>query len=145
MGNAQLTETQVRVIRRALEENTQTVRELADMYRLSAETVRRIGRRETWGWLPDEDIRDLTLQLDPVQDAKAAASLAKVLQAQPVQRPAESSSVPIDPLAGGDAPAEVEHSVLEKLKRELADRDPEGLIAELTRGKKPDGPSSNNP
>lgn len=142
MGNAQLTETQVRVIRRALDNNTSTVREQAEMYRLSAETVRRIGRRETWGWLPDEDIRDLKLQPDPVQDAKAAASLAKVLQAQPVQRPAESSRVPLDPLAGGDAPAEVEHSALEKLKQELVDRNPNGLIAELTRGKKPDGSSS---
>ena len=52
VGNAQLSEAQVRSIRQLLKEGT-SARELAEIHMLSVETIRRIGRRETWGWVED--------------------------------------------------------------------------------------------
>lgn len=48
--NAALTEAQVRVIKRELEKGI-PASHLARTYLVSGETIRRIGRGETWGWL----------------------------------------------------------------------------------------------
>lgn len=62
-GNATLTKEEVRHIRGMLDRKEATAAELAKSYRMSAESIRRIGRRETWAWvtetpqLSDEDLR----------------------------------------------------------------------------------------
>lgn len=84
-GNAKITEESVRALRRL--STTHTPKELAKIYRIGLETVRRILRRDTWAWV--EDIMPAGLgemdtpvePLTPAEQQAADASLARVLAA----------------------------------------------------------------
>lgn len=62
-GNSTLTESDVRAIRASRE----SPRRLAEFYGLGVETIRRILRRESWAWLPEE----------PADQESAAAGTSK--------------------------------------------------------------------
>lgn len=53
--NAALTEAEVRLIKQALMEGN-AAPGIARIYGVSAETIRRINRGETWGWLDAEPL-----------------------------------------------------------------------------------------
>lgn len=78
-GNSTLTESDVRAIRASRE----SPRRLAEFYGLGVETIRRILRRESWAWLPEE----------PADQGSAAAStqsaerLLEILKQMPQQDP----------------------------------------------------------
>ena len=82
-GNAKITEESVRALRQLA--GRHTPKELARIYGLGLETVRRILRRDTWAWV--EDIMpelDAVRNLEPLTQAEAAqaqASLERVLAA----------------------------------------------------------------
>jgi len=65
VSNAAVTEAQVRSIRKLLEEGA-SARELSEIHQLSVETIRRIGRRETWAWIEDEIPMPLVETLPPL-------------------------------------------------------------------------------
>lgn len=73
-GNATLTLKEVRHIRMLLDTGQARAPEIARMYLMNTESVRRIGRRETWAWVPE--VPELKSS-DALTDA-AAASLARV-------------------------------------------------------------------
>lgn len=84
-GAAVLTEAQVRVIRQKSVEEGMSAPQLARIYRVSAETIRRILRGETWNWLDDEPraiqqrVEDTPLpESTPETRAAAAASFARL-------------------------------------------------------------------
>lgn len=82
--NAQLSEAQVLGIREMLDKGEATARELAQVHGVSAETIRRIGRRETWGWLqegmpPPSPLAETPLPPATAEsEAKAQASFARL-------------------------------------------------------------------
>lgn len=80
-GNAKLDEEDVRHIRWLLRTGQASPREIAKARGLAVETVRRIERRETWGWLSDETTAP------PASGAEE--SLARVL-AGLAEQPAET-------------------------------------------------------
>jgi hypothetical protein len=67
----QLTPAEVLAIRAKWDTGRFTARGIAQVYGCAAETVARIGRRETWAWLSEE------AATQPREDA--AASLERVL------------------------------------------------------------------
>lgn len=85
LANAQLTEREVRLIRAALARGAKP-KALAELYGTGVETIRRIGRRETWAWVtdefrPEEAEATAELALPPKTEeteAAAAASLARL-------------------------------------------------------------------
>lgn len=62
VSGASLTEARVRAIRKQLAEGI-SPRFLADMYDTSVETIRRVGRRESWAWVKD----DIEMPLDAME------------------------------------------------------------------------------
>lgn len=77
--NSRLTEGEVRTIRKELGKGT-TAGELARVYTVSAETIRRIGRWETWNWLeevPGEGLPDAAPKI-VVDEAEMAASVERM-------------------------------------------------------------------
>jgi transposase len=115
-ANAVLNEAEVRVIRRNLAAGS-SARLIAELYGLSIETIRRIGRRDTWAWVKDE--AELDAPLPPASEeekAKIAESLARV-QRRLAQDP---------PPAG--------ESALAKMQKTLKERNPNNLLAELSEG-----------
>lgn len=83
MGNAQLTEDEVRAIRRLA--HVHSAREIAKLYGLGAETIRRLLRGETWAWVKDTPL-DMPLSevsAPPLTDTErvaADAMLQRVLK-----------------------------------------------------------------
>ena len=88
-GNAQLNESDVRMIRRLA--GTQSVRELAEIYCVGMETVRKVIRRDSWKWLAEEI--DFDAPASPPTDAERLAAdasfqrLQKLLAREPVEAP----------------------------------------------------------
>lgn len=78
-GNATLTEEEVRHIRGLLDTKEASAADLARSYRVSAETIRRIGRRETWGWIEGKVER---LQSSEISTA-AKESFEKLMKMNP--------------------------------------------------------------
>ena len=89
MGNAQLNESDVRMIRQL--GVTQSVRQLAEIYCVGMETVRKILRRDSWKWVSDEiNFDEPVARLTPVERMAADASLErlqKLLLKEPVEAP----------------------------------------------------------
>lgn len=82
--NSVLTEAQVRVIKQHLMVG-QSAASLARIYRVSAETIRRIARGETWGYVDVEEAKVLPLVIPPATEqekVEIAASLAKFMKLQ---------------------------------------------------------------
>jgi hypothetical protein len=82
-ANAMLTEGEVRAIRKSLEEGLRP-KALAELYLLSVETIRRIGRRESWGWVKEEvpmpDIPDVLPPATEEEHRRAMESQARLLK-----------------------------------------------------------------
>lgn len=72
-GNAVLNELEVRHIRQLLDGKKETAAAISRSYKVSVETIRRIGRRESWGWLSEVPVRS-----EEDLQAGAEASLAKL-------------------------------------------------------------------
>lgn len=94
--NAQLTEAEVLVIRQKWDAREASAPMLARVYGVSGETIRRIGRRETWGWLEEGMAREEMLPEVPLPPAtpeteRAAAESAKRLMAM-MERGEEAKS-----------------------------------------------------
>jgi hypothetical protein len=89
IGNAQLNESDVRMIRQL--GVTQSVRQLAEIYCVGMETVRKILRRDSWKWVSDEiNFDEPVARLTPVERMAADASLErlqKLLLKEPVEAP----------------------------------------------------------
>lgn len=137
-GNARLTEMDVRAIRKLAEVDHVGPREIARMYLVSTETVRRILRRETWNWLAD-----VPRKSEEELTAEAKASQAKVLQMLGMAAPdAESSlasrNASAAPVAASDGP---EGSGLNRLVKESSKLG-DSMLNELIGGKKDDTSSS---
>jgi len=78
-GNAALTETDVRQIRR--QADTTSTRDLAEIYCVGMETIRKIVRRDSWKWVTEEIEFDAPIApLTDVERAAADASAARVLK-----------------------------------------------------------------
>jgi hypothetical protein len=75
-GNSTLTENDVRAIRRNAGKST--TRQLAEAYGIGIETVRKIIRRDTWQWIPDEPGED-------EMDRRARESEAKMVKMMELQ------------------------------------------------------------
>jgi hypothetical protein len=78
-ANSRLTEGQVVIIKRDLALGVPAPA-LARLHQVSAETIRRIGRGETWGWLGDgvnQPEVELNLGREPSKE-EIAASLARL-------------------------------------------------------------------
>lgn len=84
MPKRPLTPAEVLAIRRMCDSGTYTARSIARLYGCAAETVARIGRRETWAWLSEapaehsseEDRRVASLP----QGEDASASLERLMK-----------------------------------------------------------------
>lgn len=124
---AKLTPTMVQQIREQYASGSYSQGSLARAYKISIGQIGRIVRGESW---QDTVALAQPTAMDLEEQAK------RVLRAQQEFL----GQIPTDPLAGG-GPDEPPAPVMERLKQALADRDPDGLIAELTR-KKPDGSSN---
>lgn len=87
MGNAQLNESDVRMIRQLCV--TQSVRQLANIYCVGLETIRKIIRRDSWKWVADEiNFNEPVPRLTPTDVQAADASLArlqKLLLKEPIE------------------------------------------------------------
>ena len=75
-GNAGFTDEEVRHIRKLLDSGTMSARQLAAAYQKGVETIRRIGRRETFGWLVEEP--DLSVTASPEMQKRIEGSLEKM-------------------------------------------------------------------
>lgn len=86
-GNAKITEESVRALRRLAD--THTPKELARIYGLGLETVRRILRRDTWAWvessMPELDETQSVEPLTEMEKKMADESLQRVLAATGMQ------------------------------------------------------------
>ena len=88
-GNAQLKEADVRMIRQLA--GTQSVRELAEIYCVGMETVRKVLRRDSWKWIAEEVDYDAPLApLTQTERFAADVSFAR-LQGMLKAQPEESS------------------------------------------------------
>lgn len=76
-GGSELTEAQVRAIRQRLAEGSATQGGLARLYGVSANTIGRIWRGETWGWLDEEEGTALAPD-SPQMQAQAEESLRRL-------------------------------------------------------------------
>lgn len=74
--NAALTEEQVRAI--LARQGTDSASTLATVYGCSAETIRRIWRGETWGWLDEEGATAAPPGLTAEEATAAQASLQRL-------------------------------------------------------------------
>jgi hypothetical protein len=84
-GNAKLTEEQVRIIKRDLADyhagkSGDSPLEIARMLGLAAETIRRIDRGETWGWVGLEDTKRLETVLTAPVSAEEQAEMDKIAE-----------------------------------------------------------------
>lgn len=92
-GNARLTEAEVRHIRWLLDTKKSNAAEIARLRGLNAETVRRIGRRETWAWVADLPPEETMKQQSEasvnklLEDPIIAAQVAKFRAEQARQAP----------------------------------------------------------
>jgi len=77
-ANAQLTDGQVRTIRR-LHRQGHPAKDLAKVYQVGTETIRRILRRETWSYLPDEAPLATLPPLSEAEKAKVQESQDRLL------------------------------------------------------------------
>jgi hypothetical protein len=91
LANAKLTEAQVRVIKQDLKDyhegrSGDSPSVIAHALGLSTETIRRIDRGETWGWVSLESeeklAQALSAPLTPEMEALAMQGFEKVLEAQ---------------------------------------------------------------
>ena len=116
-GNAKLDEAQVRNIRYMLDTKQATAAELARDLRMNVETIRRIGRRENWGWVPE-------LPHTEVQGWKTGAesSYAKLLALQG------------QPAGAGDRESTAGRMAREVAEAKAATSPADGYLDELTRG-----------
>lgn len=73
MNRRPLTPAEVLNIRALWDANKHTARGIAAMYGCAAETIARIGRRETWAWLPEGEP-------SPPSAEEAAASLNRLME-----------------------------------------------------------------
>lgn len=77
MGAATLTEKEVKIIKRRLRTQEAMPKELAQIYCVGVETIRRIGRGESWSWVVEEEaearIED-AMMAQPMSDRMAAAA-----------------------------------------------------------------------
>lgn len=53
-GNSDLSESEVYTIRERWDQGVESARAIGTLFGLGAETIRRIGRRESWAWLPEQ-------------------------------------------------------------------------------------------
>lgn len=86
LGAATLTEAEVRVIKTKLAEGA-TPRELAEVYQVGLETIRRIKRGDSWAWVEGEAQEERLIPLTPELAAKAQASQEKLLRRLGMQAP----------------------------------------------------------
>lgn len=87
-GNATLTEPQARVVLAELakpRDERRTAREIADIYGMSTEAIRRLWRGETWKWLHEQLLKEDTIEANikatpPTEEEKVkiAASLERL-------------------------------------------------------------------
>lgn len=88
-GNAQLQESDVRAIRRL--GKTQSVRQLAEIYCVGMETIRKVLRRDSWKWVTEEinfDAPSVPLTATDRMAADASyARIQKMLLKEPVEAP----------------------------------------------------------
>lgn len=132
-GAAVLTEAEVRVIRKMAREEGMSAPELARIYRVSAETIRRILRGETWNWL-DEEPRERALPdyEVPIPDSpelreSAAVSLEK-FKAKMAQGQTPVYNIPLS----SQEDEEREKRVAERMKQELEKHQaPDRMLDEL--------------
>lgn len=85
MAAATLTENEVKIILRTLRLGEKTPRELAVDYCVGVETIRKIGRRESWAWVTEDIEADMITEAmlnSPIPEwmKKAAAESARKLQ-----------------------------------------------------------------
>lgn len=86
-----MTEAQVRSIRQLLKEGA-TPKELGEIHQLSVETIRRIGRRESWAWVADHIPAPTLATLDqpaqalsPSEQVEADEILQRLLKQQGIK------------------------------------------------------------
>lgn len=83
-GNSTLTESDVRAIRASRE----SPRHLAAFYGLGVETIRRILRRESWAWLPEEPADQGSAAAETqLASTQSAERLLEILGQMPQQNP----------------------------------------------------------
>jgi len=83
-SNAQLTEADVRAIRR-LGYGGASASAIAENYLVGLETIRRILRRDTWKWLSDDEtpIEDAPQAVSEETKAEAKTALDRILERNP--------------------------------------------------------------
>ena len=91
-GNAVLSDSDVRQIR--IHAKTHTTRDLADIYGVGMETIRKIVRRDSWKWIAEEiDYNAPIPALTGVDTEAAAASFARLQQRLKEGPPTEGSGL----------------------------------------------------
>lgn len=108
---ASLTDEEVRRVRVQLADGDKTVRELADWHGVGHETIRKIGRRETYAWVTDVEVtRDemkeaerAALRLSGEEKARLEASARRVFEMQ--EKLKEEGKLPRTEGGGGMIPA----------------------------------------
>ena len=103
-GNASLTEAQVRVIKAMLRDTTVSYREIARIYMVSSETIRRINAGDTWAWIELDapmNFEEAPLAVGTKTAADAQRSLDIVLKmTQDIHKAREGDRL-LDELTGG--------------------------------------------
>lgn len=123
MGNSGFTEEEVRVIKRELKRGI-SPRELAGIYLCGLETIRKIGRGDTFAWVEEEDGRE--------ELAAAAARIPNKELDEKAQESLKRLLAMGAPIMKGEEP-----SALDKMNQEIREiRDRE---EELDKFIKPDG------
>lgn len=123
LGSATLTEAEVRIIKQKLAEGM-SPRELAEVYQVCLETVRRIRRGDSWAWVQGEAPSEepALAPLTPELEAKIAASQAEMMKRFGLQVPERT----VETEAG-----------IERLAREVQRaQEPDRLLDELEGGSK---------
>ena len=87
LGNTNLSEDDVRNMRRAIREGRMTKREAAAMYGKGLETIRRICSGAAFSWVRDEP--EPTAEVREAIDQAAAASAARLMKLLDAQPPNE--------------------------------------------------------
>jgi transposase len=85
-GASKLTEAQVRVIKQSLADGMRP-RALAKIYMVGTETIARIKRGDTWGWVTLQEPQDrldavLSVPLSEEEDAEARAGMERAMKVQ---------------------------------------------------------------